>query len=89
MDVSTQLDVLNNGIFSNGKLPLFKEKLKEVNIPDIKKGQLKILQLNIGYMCNQTCSHCHVDAGPNRKEMMSMKVLKRCLSLMTEIKLKP
>ena len=87
MDVSTQLDVLSNGIFSNGKLPLFKEKLKEVNIPDIKKGQLKILQLNIGYMCNQTCSHCHVDAGPNRKEMMSMKVLKRCLSLMSENKI--
>ena len=87
MDVSTQLDVLNNGIFSDGKLPLFKEKLKEVNIPDIKKGQLKILQLNIGYMCNQTCSHCHVDAGPNRKEMMSMKVLKRCLSLMIENKI--
>ncbi len=87
MDVSTQLDVLNNGIFSNGKLPLFKEKLKEVNIPNIKKGQLKILQLNSGYMCNQTCSHCHVDAGPNRKEMMSMKVLKRCLSLMTENKI--
>ena len=35
MDVSTQLDVLSNGIFSSGKLPLFKEKLKEVNIPDI------------------------------------------------------
>ena len=87
MDVSTQLDVLNNGIFSDGKLPLFKEKLKEVNIPDIKKGQLKILQLNIGYMCNQTCSHCHVDAGPNRKEMMSMKVLKRCLSHMSENKI--
>ena len=87
MDVSSQLDVLNNGIFSEGKLPLFKEKLKEVNIPDIKKGQLKILQLNIGYMCNQTCSHCHVDAGPNRKEMMSMKVLKRCLSLMIENKI--
>ena len=87
MDVSTQLDVLNNGIFSDGKLPLFKEKLKEVNIPDIKKGQLKILQLNIGYMCNQTCSHCHVDAGPNRKEMMSMKVLKKCLSLMSENKI--
>ena len=87
MDVSTQLDVLNNGIFSDGKLPLFKEKLKEVNIPDIKKGQLKILQLNIGYMCNQTCSHCHVDAGPNRKEMMSVKVLKRCLSLMSENKI--
>ena len=76
MDVSTQLDVLNNGIFLTENFQFLK-KLKEVNIPDIKKGQLKILQLNI-ITCNQTCSHCHVDAGPNRKEMMSMKVLKRC-----------
>ena len=74
MDVSKQLEILKNGVFSNGKLPLFKDKLKEVNIPDIKKGQLKILQLNIAYMCNQTCSHCHVDAGPSRKEMMRLEV---------------
>ena len=87
MGVSKQLEVLKNGVFSNGKLPLFKDKLKEVNIPDIKKGQLKILQLNIGYMCNQTCSHCHVDAGPNRKEMMSIEVLNRCLNLMIENKI--
>ncbi len=87
MGVSKQLEVLKNGVFSNGKLPLFKDKLKEVNIPDIKKGQLKILQLNIGYMCNQTCSHCHVDAGPSRKEMMSIEVLKRCLNLMIENKI--
>ena len=87
MGVSKQLEVLKNGVFSNGKLPLFKDKLKEVNIPDIKKGQLKILQLNIGYMCNQTCSHCHVDAGPRRKEMMSIEVLNRCLNLMIENKI--
>ena len=87
MDASKQLEVLKNGIFSNGKLPLFKDKLREVNISDIKKGQIKILQLNIGYMCNQTCSHCHVDAGPSRKEMMSMEVLNMCLKLMTKNKI--
>ena len=87
MDVSRQLEVLKNGIFSNGKLPLFKEKLKEVEIPNIKKGQLKVLQLNIGYMCNQTCSHCHVDAGPSRKEMMSIEVLNVCLKLMVKNKI--
>ena len=85
--VSKQLEILNNGIFSNGKLPLFKEKLRETNIPILKKGELKILQLNIGYMCNQTCSHCHVDAGPTRKEMMSKEVLKICLKLMIENKI--
>ena len=85
--VSKQLEILNNGIFSNGKLPLFKEKLRENNIPILKKGELKILQLNIGYMCNQTCSHCHVDAGPTRKEMMSKEVLKICLKLMIENKI--
>ncbi len=34
------------------------------------------LQINLGYKCNQSCSHCHVDAGPNREEMMSMDILK-------------
>ena len=38
--------------------------------PAIKRGSLKTLQINIGYKCNQTCKHCHVNAGPNRKEMM-------------------
>jgi MoaA/NifB/PqqE/SkfB family radical SAM enzyme len=38
--------------------------------PPLQRGALTTLQVNLGYRCNQACSHCHVDAGPNRTEMM-------------------
>ena len=38
--------------------------------PPIRRGPLTTLQVNLGYRCNQACSHCHVNAGPNRTEMM-------------------
>tara|TARA_Y100001968_G_scaffold74550_3_gene65977 strand:+ start:1101 stop:2063 length:963 start_codon:yes stop_codon:yes gene_type:complete len=40
------------------------------SFPEIKRHCVQILQVNVGYKCNQACEHCHVDAGPNRKEMM-------------------
>ena len=43
---------------------------------------LEILQLNLGYMCNQVCSHCHVDAGPDRKEMMSREILEKSIEIL-------
>lgn len=41
------------------------------SFPPIQRSPLSILQVNVGYRCNQTCVHCHVNAGPNRKEEMS------------------
>jgi radical SAM/Cys-rich protein len=40
------------------------------------------MQLNLGKMCNQTCKHCHVDAGPDRKEMMSRSTMQFCLDVL-------
>lgn len=40
------------------------------DFPAIRRRQLEILQVNLGYKCNQTCVHCHVNAGPTRTEMM-------------------
>ncbi len=51
------------------------EALK-TKFPHIKRSDLDTLQINIGYKCNQACSHCHVNAGPNRKEMMSNEIIK-------------
>lgn len=48
------------------KLPAF---------PEITRGELHTLQANLGYRCNQACTHCHVEAGPNRTEMMSDAVV--------------
>jgi len=41
------------------------------NFPAIRRGRLETLQVNLGYRCNQSCLHCHVNAGPARKEVMS------------------
>lgn len=45
--------------------------LKQTDFPAIRRGPLTTLQVNLGYRCNQSCLHCHVNAGPKRKETMS------------------
>jgi len=77
-----QLDVLSNSIFKAGVLPTFKQKLHAHQIEEIKPNVLQVLQINMGYMCNQVCAHWHVDAGPDRKEMMSRQTLQQCLTVM-------
>src|SRR3954451_4003816 len=44
--------------------------LDKIPFPAIRRGQLQTLQVNVGYRCNQSCVHCHVNAGPNRTEQM-------------------
>jgi radical SAM/Cys-rich protein len=44
--------------------------LERVAFPAIRRGRLETLQVNLGYRCNQSCVHCHVNAGPNRTEEM-------------------
>lgn len=48
--------------------------LKGTDFPAISRQKLETLQVNLGYLCNQTCVHCHVNAGPGRKEMMDRKM---------------
>ena len=48
--------------------------LDHVPFPAIRRGRLDTLQVNVGYRCNQSCFHCHVNAGPNRTEEMSAQV---------------
>ncbi len=57
----------------------FSTKLSSIGVTGLKPNKLEILQINLGYMCNMTCEHCHVDAGPDRKEMMTHEVLESCL----------
>jgi radical SAM/Cys-rich protein len=44
--------------------------LQHTDFPPLRRNRLDTLQVNLGYRCNQTCLHCHVNAGPNRTEMM-------------------
>jgi len=48
-----QLEILSSGIFKNGELPTFKAKISETNQFPLKAKTLEILQINVGYMCNQ------------------------------------
>lgn len=48
----------------------FEQKLAAADCDRLTRTSLDVIQVNVGKVCNQTCSHCHVDAGPERKESM-------------------
>ena len=72
-----QLHILNHGI-SNMKR--FDDALAGSNLFPLKSADIKILQINMGKLCNQTCKHCHVDAGPDRTEVMTRDTVDLCLT---------
>ena len=83
-----QLEILSGGIFKDGSLPTFKEKVKASNLEAVRPIALEILQINVGYMCNQVCAHCHVDAGPDRKEIMTHETMEQILAVLQDNKIK-
>ena len=60
----------------------FEQALAESGLFPLRATGVEILQINVGRRCNQTCRHCHVDAGPDRKEVMSRAVLEACLAFL-------
>src|SRR5881628_3033909 len=56
----------------------FAQKLEERSI-SFRRGRPEILQVNVGKLCNLTCVHCHVNAGPKRKEIMSRETIDRII----------
>ena len=57
----------------------FGDALKFAGRHPLRPSGIDILQVNVGKMCNQTCAHCHVDAGPDRKEIMTRRTMRQCL----------
>ncbi|MBI1396253.1 MAG: radical SAM/Cys-rich domain protein [Betaproteobacteria bacterium] len=53
--------------------------LETSDFPEIRRHKLVTLQVNVGYRCNQACLHCHVNASPDRKEMMGAEVAEEVL----------
>lgn len=49
-------------------LPLLNPEKSD--FPSLRRGALETVQVNLGYLCNQQCQHCHINAGPNRTEVM-------------------
>ncbi|MEZ6092091.1 MAG: arsenosugar biosynthesis radical SAM protein ArsS [Pirellulaceae bacterium] len=66
---AAQLRILQDD--SRGVATPFGDRLAEGGLPVLHRRTLETLQVNVGKVCNQTCSHCHVDAGPDRRESMS------------------
>lgn len=62
----------------------FEAALAEAGLWPLRATGIEVLQINVGRKCNQTCRHCHVDAGPDRTEMMPPDIVDRCLAVLEE-----
>lgn len=65
----------------------FDRHLEQAGLFPLHATGITVFQINVGRVCNQTCRHCHVDAGPDRRERMSSETADHCLAAlaMTDI----
>ena len=54
--------------------------LLKTEFPALRRRRLETLQVNLGYVCNQTCVHCHVNAGPKRTESMTKPIVDQVIA---------
>ena len=80
-DAGRQLQILGQSIEG---LPRFEDRLSRMGLQPLGPTQIEILQVNVGKMCNQTCAHCHVDAGPDRQEIMTRETMEYCLQALED-----
>ena len=74
-NANEQLKIINQP----SQFPIFEDKFEQTVGGDLKTGKIEIFQINLGKMCNMVCKHCHVDAGPDRTEIMTKETLELCL----------
>jgi radical SAM/Cys-rich protein len=65
----------------------FETALASAGLLPLHATGLEVLQMNVGKRCNQTCRHCHVDAGPDRQEVMPTDVVDACLRVLAREKI--
>ncbi len=73
-----QLRILSEGEQRFG----FEQMLADHGRLPLRATGIEVLQINVGKLCNQTCRHCHVDAGPDRREIMSRETAEACLDVL-------
>ena len=66
-------------VLEGTNIPSFEDRIAPLGFKPLAFTKTDILQINMGKMCNQTCAHCHVDAGPDRKEIMTKEIMQLCL----------
>ncbi len=77
---SEQLKVLAQ---PSPRLP-FEAQLDQAGLYPLRATRITVLQINVGKLCNQTCRHCHVDAGPDRPEAMSLETAEQCIEALAK-----
>jgi radical SAM/Cys-rich protein len=86
-DPQHQIELLNSVQFSQSlEQGNFAATLRANGWKQLTPVELEILQINVGKLCNMTCRHCHVDAGPDRKEMMNRDTIEACLRALDQTK---
>ncbi len=67
-----------------GTTPPFETHLAQAGLFPLQSTGITVFQINVGKLCNQTCKHCHVDAGPDRTEQMSQETAEQCLVVLAK-----
>ncbi|MCB0752346.1 MAG: radical SAM protein, partial [Ignavibacteriae bacterium] len=83
-NANEQLKIINQ----ENDYPHFNEKYEAIGEGPLTTSEIEIFQINLGKMCNMVCKHCHVDAGPDRKEIMTKETLQLCLNILAKSKIK-
>jgi radical SAM/Cys-rich protein len=78
-DANYQLELLETDNHNDYRLIPFQQKMESLGLFPLRPTGVEIFQVNVGKMCNQVCKHCHVDAGPDRKEIMTRQTMQQCL----------
>lgn len=70
-------------ILARTGVPAFDDALRRHGLPPLSTSRIEVLQVNLGKLCNQTCAHCHVDAGPDRRESMTRETAEKVVELLS------
>lgn len=77
---SQQLSILANLT----ACPPFEQRMAAARLHPLHATGITVFQINVGKLCNQTCRHCHVDAGPDRQESMSRETAELCMAVLAK-----
>ena len=67
-------------VLSGDRWKPFSQALEDAGLYPLTATGIRVFQINVGKLCNQTCRHCHVDAGPDRRETMSRETAELCIA---------
>jgi radical SAM/Cys-rich protein len=83
-DANYQVELLETDNHNEFRLIPFQQNMERAGLFPLRPTNIEIFQVNVGKMCNQVCKHCHVDAGPDRKEIMTRHTMAECLNVLAQ-----